>query len=206
MPEITTLAIFIPTFFFISITPGLCMSLAMSLGMTIGIKKTLWMMLGEVIGVALVGFFAVLGVAGLMLKYPTMFLLFKWLGGAYLVYVGMATFKTSVKINTVSQLTKTIPKRSSLAAQGFVTAIANPKGWAFMISILPPFVDVSKPLAPQLSILLFIIMLSEFICMIIYATGGKGLKQLLNRHDKAQWINRIGGILLILVGVWLAIS
>ncbi|GAL13267.1 putative threonine efflux protein [Vibrio astriarenae] len=41
--------------------------------------------------------------------------------------------------------------------QGFVTAIANPKGWAFMISLLPPFVDQSAALTPQLIVLVSII-------------------------------------------------
>lgn len=54
MPELSLLLIFIPTWLLVSISPGLCMSLAMTLGMTVGYKKTLWMMLGELIGVAVV--------------------------------------------------------------------------------------------------------------------------------------------------------
>ena len=48
MPELSLLLIFIPTWFLVSLSPGLCMSLAMTLGMTVGYKKTLWMMLGEI--------------------------------------------------------------------------------------------------------------------------------------------------------------
>lgn len=44
------LTAFIPTFFFVSITPGMCMTLSMSLGMTIGVRKALWMMWGELLG------------------------------------------------------------------------------------------------------------------------------------------------------------
>ena len=54
MPDFALLAVFIPTFFFVSITPGMCMTLAMTLGMSIGVRRTLWMMLGELVGVALV--------------------------------------------------------------------------------------------------------------------------------------------------------
>ena len=49
--NLALLSMFIPTFFFVSITPGMCMTLALSLGMSIGYQRTLWMMLGEVIGV-----------------------------------------------------------------------------------------------------------------------------------------------------------
>lgn len=54
---------FVPTFFFVSITPGMCMTLALSLGMSIGYRRTLWMMFGELIGVAVVAMAAVLGMA-----------------------------------------------------------------------------------------------------------------------------------------------
>lgn len=73
MPELSLLLIFIPTWLLVSISPGLCMSLAMTLGMTVGYKKTLWMMLGELIGVAVVGILSVIGVAQFILAYPDVF-------------------------------------------------------------------------------------------------------------------------------------
>ena len=68
------LTMFIPTFFFVSITPGMCMTLALTLGMSIGYRRTLWMMAGELVGVALVSVSAVLGIAAIMLNYPWLFL------------------------------------------------------------------------------------------------------------------------------------
>jgi threonine/homoserine/homoserine lactone efflux protein len=93
-----------------------------------------------------------------------------------------------------------------LVVQGFVTAIANPKGWAFMISLLPPFINSSKALVPQLSILVSIILVSEFVCMTLYATGGKSLKHLLGQADNVRLMNRIAGTLMMGVGVWLFVS
>ncbi len=206
MPDLTVLVIFIPTFFFISITPGMCMSLAMTLGMAIGVRKTLWMMLGEVVGVALVAILAVIGVANMMLQYPRLFIAFKWIGASYLVYLGLKMWATKVHIDNSLDVTLAAPSRSTLISKGFITAVANPKGWAFMISLLPPFISIDNPIAPQLFVLVIIIMLSEFFCMLLYANGGKGLRTLLNKGNKAQWINRIGGSLLVLVGVWLALS
>ncbi|GAB56470.1 lysine exporter protein LysE/YggA [Glaciecola punicea ACAM 611] len=182
------------------------MSLAMTLGMTIGVKKTLYMMAGEVIGVALVAILAVIGVASIMIQYPTAFTIFKVVGGLYLTYLGIKMWisKIYVELDTAIPLSSITPIK--LTTQGFVTAVANPKGWAFMISLLPPFLDIAKPLPIQLLVLVFIIMISELICMLLYANGGKWLRQLLNKSDKAQWVNRIGGGLLVLIGVWLAFS
>ncbi|HCL11856.1 MAG TPA: threonine transporter RhtB, partial [Alteromonas sp.] len=74
------LSVFVPTFFFVSVTPGMCMTLAMTLGMSIGVKRALWMMLGELTGVGLVATLSAVGVAALLLNYPDVFTLFKYAG------------------------------------------------------------------------------------------------------------------------------
>ncbi|WP_261921873.1 LysE family translocator [Shewanella sp. NFH-SH190041] len=205
MPDSALLAAFIPTFFFVAITPGMCMTLAMTLGMSIGVRRTLWMMLGELVGVAVVAVSAVIGVAALMLKYPGIFELMKWLGGAYLIYIGVNMWRTQGKIASLDNVPTQI-SRLSLISQGFFTAIANPKGWAFMISLLPPFISIDRALAPQLSALVAIILLTEFGSMLVYASGGKSLRLFLSQGDNIRWLNRIAGSLMILVGLWLALD
>ncbi|NOH97604.1 LysE family translocator [Vibrio sp. 99-70-13A1] len=198
---------FIPTFFFVSITPGMCMTLALTLGMSIGYKRTLWMMIGELAGVAVVSVAAVLGIASVMLNYPWLFTGFKFIGAGYLFYLGVQMWRSKGKlaISTDNQ-TENVGKDWDLVVQGFVTAIANPKGWAFMISLLPPFINSSKALAPQLLILISIILVSEFVCMTLYATGGKSLKRVLGKADNVKLMNRIAGTLMMGVGVWLFVS
>ena len=205
MLDLAVLGGFIPTFFFVSITPGMCMTLAMTLGMSIGVRRTMWMMTGELLGVAIVAIAAVAGVASIMLHYPTLFSALKWLGAGYLIYIGVMMWraKSTLKIDAQNQQTVS---RQALFSQGFITAIANPKGWAFMISLLPPFINIDYAITPQLSILVTIIMLSEFTCMMLYATGGKSLRLFLNQGDNIKWMNRIAGSLMVSVGIWLALS
>ncbi|MBT1445686.1 LysE family translocator [Shewanella sp. JM162201] len=203
MPDLTLLAVFIPTFLFVSITPGMCMTLAMTLGMSIGVRKSLWMMAGELVGVGLVALAAVLGVATLMLNYPSVFAVFKYLGGAYLVYLGVNLWRSRGKFAIKAEAGPS-PHPLALITQGFVTAVSNPKGWAFMVSLLPPFINVERPLAPQLLALLSIILVTEFGCLLLYASGGKTLKALLSRGDNLTLLNRIAGSLMLFVGLWLA--
>ncbi|WHI52536.1 LysE family transporter [Microbulbifer sp. MLAF003] len=92
--ELSVLALFVPASFFASVTPGLCMMLALSLGITLGVRHTLWMMVGELAGVALVALAAVLGAAVLMVQYPTVFQVFKYCGGAYLAWVGVQMWRS----------------------------------------------------------------------------------------------------------------
>ncbi len=201
------LGIFIPTFFLVSITPGMCMTLALTLGMSIGYRKTLWMMLGELAGVAMVAITAVIGIAAVMVQLPWLFLTLKFIGGVYLIYLGIQMWRSKGKLALkVSGENSGEIERKELVLQGFVTAIANPKGWAFMISLLPPFIDNSLDLTPQLIMLVTVILLFEFICMSLYALGGKGLTALLSRGKNVRILNRIAGSLMMLVGGWLFIG
>ncbi|QIL88757.1 LysE family transporter [Microbulbifer sp. SH-1] len=208
MLDWSVLALFVPTFFFVSITPGMCMTLALTMGMTYGVRRTLWMMLGELCGVATVAIAAVLGIAAFMLKYPTAFQVFKYCGAAYLAYLGVQMWRARGRMLLVEPSTQGMPMMSvfSMMTQGFVTAVANPKGWAFFIALLPPFIQQDRALLPQMSVLLAIILLLELVCLLIYASGGRTLSRLLRRGENVRLMNRMAGTLMLGVGVWLALS
>lgn len=203
--DLTLLIAFSASFFLVALSPGLCMTLAMSLGISIGVRRTLWMMAGELTGIALVGASAVLGVAALLLKAPTVFVVFKWIGAAYLLYMGWQTWRAE-PLRPEQLAGDDQRTRSSLIVQGFVTAVANPKAWAFFVALLPPFVDQNRPLAPQLLTLLALMLVIEFTCLQIYAHGGRVLSDQLHRRGKARWLNRIAGSLMVGVGIWLALG
>lgn len=183
------------------------MTLSMTLGMTIGVRRAFWMMYGELLGVGLVAGASVVGVAAVMLQYPALFLALKYLGGLYLCYLGvqMCLSKGKMAIDFESGLSLD-SSAWQLAVQGFVTAVANPKGWAFFIALLPPFIDQQRPLFGQLSLLLSIILSIEFFSLILYAAGGRTLNHLLQKSDNVRLLNRIAGTLMFAVGIWLAVD
>ena len=207
MVDLTLLVIFIPTFFMVSITPGMCMTLAMTLGMSIGVTKTMWMMWGELLGVATVAITAVIGVSAVMLQYPLLFSALKVVGAIYLLWIGINMWRSKGKLalsDTSSE--PTFVSKRILFNQGFITAIANPKGWAFMVSLLPPFINPNLPVASQLVVLVLVIACSEFICMMLYATGGKTIGKVLTQKDNVKKLNKISGSLMMAVAAWLAVS
>lgn len=207
MISLSLLSVFVPTFFMVSLTPGMCMTLSMTLGMTIGVRRALWMMLGELVGVGLVAVSAVVGVATLMLRYPEVFAVFKWVGGAYLIYLGVMMWRSKGRL-AIPEASDAVPdvSRVQLIVQGFVTAVANPKGWAFFIALLPPFLDASRPMAPQLAVLVGVILTLELTCLLIYAGGGRTASRFLRRDGNVRLLNRVAGSLMVGVGVWLALG
>ncbi|MDD4862728.1 MAG: LysE family translocator [Alishewanella agri] len=207
MVNLTLLGAFIPTFLFVSVTPGMCMTLAMTLGMSQGVRRTFWMMWGEMLGVGLVAMAAVLGVAALMLKFPELFQWFKLLGAAYLTYIGIQMWRAKGKL-AVRQLgtAPVLLPRGALFSQGFITAVSNPKGWAFHMALLPPFIDSKLAFWPQLLVLVAIILLLEFGSMLLYASGGKALALFLTKTNRLQYLNRIGACLMFGVAVWMLVG
>lgn len=202
--NIALLSLFVPTFLFVSATPGMCMTLSLTLGMTIGIRRTLWMMLGELFGVALVSIAAVIGVASIMLNHPGLYMALKYGGGGFLIFLGIQLWRSQGNMAFKEEAGPvSYVSRWSLVIQGFVTAIANPKGWAFMISLLPPFIDSELPLEPQLTLLVCIILVIEFCCLLLYAGGGRTLRKFLKERGNVRMMNRFAGTLMAGVGVWL---
>lgn len=205
--QLNLLTLFIPTFFFVSLTPGMCMTLALTLGMSVGFKRSLHMMWGELLGVGLVAVLAAVGVATLMLEWPLVFTLFKVLGGLYLAWLGFEMWRSRGRLALPEQYENQTPASAfDLASRGFITAIANPKGWAFFIALLPPFLVPQQALAPQLAILISIILLLELICLLLYASGGQALRHLLLNRGNVRLLNRIAGTLMVGVGLWLMLS
>jgi threonine/homoserine/homoserine lactone efflux protein len=205
--DFSLLYFFIPVFFAISITPGLCMTLALTMGITIGVRNTMKMMVGELTGVLIVAGTAVVGGGAIISSFPTAFLLFKYGGGIYLMFVGyqMINSRGSLALNIDGTHSFEI-NFIKLSAQGFITAVANPKGWAFFIAIAPTFINYKAALLPQMSALVIIILIIEFSSLMIYATGGQALGAILKKQNNIRLINRGSGLLMVGVGIWLALS
>lgn len=202
-----TFAIFLPTAIFVSITPGMCMTLSLTLGMSIGLKRSLYMMWGELIGVGLIATLAMVGMAAIMLQYPSAFAFLKIAGGLYLGWLGIEMWRSRGRLALPEQLDSSISVNPwDLASRGFITAIANPKGWAFMISLLPPFIKSQQALLPQITVILLILLSVEFLSLVLYAMGGQALRHLLLERSNVRLLNRIAGTLMIGVGIWLMLS
>ncbi|MDC0074917.1 LysE family translocator, partial [Alphaproteobacteria bacterium] len=155
--DFSLLYFFIPVFFVISITPGLCMTLSLAMGISIGVKNTMKMMLGELLGVLIVAGTAVVSGGAIISSFPTAFIIFKYAGGLYLIFIGykMINSKGSLALNLDGTHSFKV-NFISLSIQGFVTAVANPKGWAFFIAMVPAFINYDIALLPQMSALVII--------------------------------------------------
>ena len=192
--------LFIPTIASVSFTPGLCMTLAFTLGLSIGYQRALWMMVGELSGVATVFSATFWSLGWLLSRDPIYFQIVSLLGGAYLLYLAYQLFRQTPEAMKARNLENTSPM--ALAILGYITAVSNPKGWAFLIALLPGFVASDGPLFPQFLIMMGIMLTTEFISMTVYATGGQWLASRLSDGSGVMNANRIAASMLTLAALW----
>lgn len=193
---------FLATCLLVSLTPGLCSMLCMNLATQVGLRRTQWMMLGEVAGMGSVGAAAVLGVAAILHVQPALFQAMTLAGSAYLIFVGWQAWRSDThRANSVAHTRS----RLSLASLGFATAATNPKVWALYVALLPPFIAPAKPLAPQLTLMLAIIVAVELLALYAYALGGRALSRWQARGSSRISIGKITGSLMIAMGVWMLV-
>ena len=192
--------LFIPTIASVSFTPGLCMTLAFTLGLSIGYRRTLWMMVGELSGVATVFTATFWSLGWLLSRDPIYFKIVSLLGGAYLLYLAYHLFRQTPEAIKARNLENTSPV--SLAILGYITAVSNPKGWAFLMALLPGFVSTDTALIPQFIIMMGIMLTTEFISMTAYATGGQWLANRLGGSRGIVNANRVAASMLTLAALW----
>jgi threonine/homoserine/homoserine lactone efflux protein len=197
---IAELGLYTLTIAAVSLTPGLCMTLAFTLGMTVGYRRSLWMMLGELLGVATVFTATFWSLSWLLNQNPIWFVALSLGGGTYLLYLAITLFKQPVNaIRTIESLNT---RRHQLAGLGLITALGNPKGWAFLVALLPGFITTEIPMGLQYTWMLVIMMLTEFTSMSIYAAGGRWIAAKLSYEEGPFATHRVAALLLGAVSIW----
>lgn len=194
------LSLYTLTIAMVSLTPGLCMTLAFTLGMTVGYRRALWMMLGELTGVASVFTATFWSLNWLLDQSPILFQSLSLLGGGYLAYLAFNLFRAPAESMTKIESLGT--KKYQLIALGYVTAVSNPKGWAFLLALLPGFISNESSMTLQYGWMLSIMMLTEFSSMSLYAGGGKWASNRLSTNGSHITAQRVAALLLTVAAVW----
>ena len=196
-PEL--LWVFIPTIAAISLTPGMCMTLAFTLGLSQGYRRTLWMMWGELAGVATVVSTCVLLLAWIQSLSEVYFAVLALVGGSYLLWIAYRLWTQPARFADGDDQPHL--SAGALLSLGYVTAVMNPKGWGFMIALLPGFMSLEYSTPQQLAAFLGVMLPSEFLSMTLYATGGSSLRRFLTTDRQLRRLNKIYAALIFLIAL-----
>ncbi|KUZ03765.1 amino acid transporter [Burkholderia territorii] len=201
----TTLLIFAAVAFVGIATPGPTVLLALTNGSRYGVRRAAYGFVGAMLSDFVLIVAVALGLGALLMASAFWFSVVKWLGAAYLAYVGirLLTSKGSLDVAVAHDGT-THGRNASIFAKSFLTAVTNPKGYLFFSAFLPQFLDPSAPLAPQYVALAVTFALLDGAVMFGYALLGARAVQLLKRSG-ALWLERTCGAMLIALAGSLAL-
>lgn len=189
----------------ISLTPGAGAINTMSNALTSGFKRSFWGILGQQVALIIHVIIVAAGVGLLVSSSPFLFHLIRYVGAAYLVYLGISKLLAKPEKND-ADAPATVESGGSMFRRGLWVNLLNPKAIVFFLAFMPQFIKPNEPLIPQYVILTLTVVVIDIIVMwFVFAAGAKQLKHL-TTSDRGQLIlNRIFGILFIAVGILLAL-
>ena len=187
----------------LSASPGPVMLACMIDAGRYGFAKSTFTMLGASAGNLILMLLSALGLGLLVEQAEWIFHTIKWIGAAYLVYLGIKLVQAPPL--SVDTQANQIPS-SRLFRKAFLVAVTNPKGLIYFGALMPPFIDVHKSMPPQFALLTIIFLAMDFIWMAIYALGGQSIMRWLKSPEHQRWFNWISGGALIVAGTLLAFT
>lgn len=145
-----------------------------------------------------------LGVGLLLETVATAFYFLKWLGAAYLIWLGIKMWRSSTKEIELSEKDK---QQASLEIlrNAYVTTALNPKSIVFFLAFMPQFMEPELPFAPQALVLGGTFFVLAIIIVIAYALLASYAGKQLKMPAIQRWTQRIGGSLLVGAGGMTAI-
>ena len=152
---------------------------------------------------------AALGLSALLVASVTAFTLVKWLGAAYLCYVGLTMLLSRPRNSDAAvQRDKEAVPLSRVFWQGALTNVLNPKVAMFFLAFLPQFVDADAPHKPLafLTLGLIFVFNGTLWCLAIAVAAARAAGRARSSAATIAWINRGLGALFIYLGARIAFS
>lgn len=188
----------------ISISPGAGAVAALSAGARYGFWRGYVTTIGLIAGIWTQVLLVGLGLGALIATSATAFLVVKWLGVAYLVWLGVQQWRAPA-VPLVADAAEVVrPSRRALVARGWLVNAVNPKGTVFLLAVVPQFLDLAAPLAPQYLVIAATLGFTDLVVMGVYTALAARLLRALKEPRQIRWINRLFGSLFVVAGALLA--
>ena len=183
------------------ITPGPIVTLVIATGAREGMRAALTTVVGTTLGNAVLLAVIAFGLSWVVRNAATLFEILRWLGAAYLIWLGIQVWRHAGESGAAS-----LPRGHVHVWRGFAVALSNPKTIAFFTAFLPQFVDAALPVEPQLAVMCAIsVVLAAFTDSGWAVAAGLGRAWFMHSW-RAKLLGRLSGVALIGGGVWLSLA
>ena len=178
----------------ISISPGAGAIASMSSGLNYGFRRGYWNALGLQLALLVQIGIVAAGVGVLFATTPWAFLVVKWFGVLYLLYLAYLQWKAPIQSIAIHQKQ---PNKSmaKLVLHGFLVNMSNPKAIVFLLAVLPQFLDLSKPQWIQYLIMALTMVTIDLIVMAGYTGLAAKVLRVLKSPKQQKYMNRTFAVL-----------
>lgn len=174
----------------------LVLAYALGSGRRVAVPTALGVATGDLIAMSL----SLLGLGALVMASATAFLVLKWVGAVYLVWLGVRLIRTARTKPALEKTDPDVSPRSAFSNAALVTAL-NPKSIGFFIAFVPQFIDPVADFAPQAVILIATFVTLAALNALAYALLAARLRRVISRPSVLAWMTRAGGATLVLMGL-----
>lgn len=190
----------------ISLSPGAGAVAAMSAGLNHGFARGYFMTFGLVLGILTQVVVVGAGLGALIATSSLAFAVVKWLGVAYLVYLGIKQWRAPAKpmvADEAAEKTAQVSRRT-LVLRGWMINAVNPKGTVFLLAVVPQFLDLAQPLTTQYMTIGATLAFTDLVVMAGYTVLAARVLRLLRSPRQLKVMNRAFGGLFVAAGAFLA--
>lgn len=188
----------------ISISPGAGAVAAMTAGLQHGFARGYFLTFGLILGLWSQLLLVAAGLGALIVASATAFAAVKWLGVAYLLWLGIAQWRAPAVGLQAEAAGAAVASRRSIVARGWALNSVNPKGTLFMLAVVPQFLDTARPLVPQYLAIAATLAFTDLVVNAGYTVFAARLLASLRSPRQVRWLNRLFGSLFIALATLLA--
>lgn len=181
------------------VIPGPTVLLVVSYALGQGLRTALPMAVGVALGDFTSMTLSLLGLGALLATSATLFTVLKWVGAAYLIWLGIKLWRAGGSLNATPRTTASSALKMMLHAW-IVTAL-NPKAITFFVAFLPQFLDPQRDFWMQMLVFETTFIVLAFANVLAYALLASRARGMMSSARVIGLVNRIGGSLLIGAGV-----
>jgi homoserine/homoserine lactone efflux protein len=199
-----TYLIFLVTTAVVCLTPGPAAVLIVAQGMSNGYRRSWWAIAGIALANAVYFALSATGVAALIVASSTLFSIIKWIGVAYLFYLGLSALRSKASALTVTHDASQAVAGVRAFWQAVVVELSNPKALLYFVALLPQFVDPSQPVALQMLVFGLTCVGLDAMSYSLYAWLGSKTQRFTANRSFVKASNRASGGLLMIAGALMA--
>jgi homoserine/homoserine lactone efflux protein len=203
--ELPTWIAFFAAAWAISLSPGAGAVAAMSAGLAHGFRRGYVITFGLIVGIWTQVLVVAVGLGALIAASSLAFAVVKWLGVAYLVWLGIQQWRAPALPVGAGSDTPARYQPRQLFLRGWMVNAVNPKGTIFLLAVVPQFLDLSRALAPQYAVIAATLAFTDLIVMAGYAALAARVLRLLQSPVQIRLLNRVFGSLFVAAGALLAV-